>query len=102
MEKLEKRTKLMVILGERDRLFETNDYQTYKKYQEVIDYCYNALSYEYQRIIKKSYLEFDDLFKFWWIDEYSKSAFYRKIRKAENAFVNLFEMKYEKFIISTN
>ena len=84
--------KLNAIIKESERLSATKNCPRYQKLKEVMDYCYQSLSYEYQRLIKKCYFTKD--FKFWWNDEYCKSSFYRKIKKAENAYMRLFLLKY--------
>ena len=85
----------MAIIEEKERLKINGQYEEYKRYKEVIEYCYKLMSYEYQRIFKKCFIS--DTYKFWWVDEYAKSNFYRKKIKTATAFVKLFEMKYENF-----
>lgn len=87
--------KVKAIINKRNWLKCTGQYEKYKRYKEVIDYCYKSMSYEYQRILRKCFL--NESFKFWWVDEYAKSNFYRKKIKTATAFVKLFEMKYESF-----
>jgi len=66
-----------------------------EKFKLIFNYCLNRLDYEYRHILVSSY--FSDTYKFWWIDFYSKSSFYRKRIKAIASFVLLFEVVYENF-----
>ena len=67
----------------------------YRKYTAIVNYCLNALKFEYREIITKSYLNPD--YKYWWVDSYCKSCYYRKRIKAVNSFVRLYELIYENF-----
>lgn len=70
------------------------------KFENVLNYCLNSLSFDYQEIMSKTYLNSN--FKFWWVDKYSKSTFYRKKENAVNSFVQLFEMIYENYFCFSN
>ena len=95
MHELEINEKLRTIIKENNRLKLSGNYEEFLKFNKVMTYCYKSLSYEYQRIFRKCYLE--EEFKLWWEEEYSKTSFYRKRIKVITSFVNLFEMKYENF-----
>ena len=59
----------------------------------TITYCLNSLDFEYRKILQLTF--FKKEYPFWWIDTYSKSAFYRKRNKAMRSFVLVFETRYE-------
>ena len=65
------------------------------EFYAIISYCLNSLHEEYQLILNKSY--FENSYKFWWIDYFCKSSYYRKRFTAVCSFVSLFEMIYENF-----
>lgn len=65
----------------------------FKKFSYVFNHALNCLKDEYKQIIYKTYL--GDYFKFWWIDYYCKSSYYRKRIVAVTAFVKIFEIIYE-------
>ena len=92
--------KLRAIIKENNRLKLCGKSEEFVRFNEIMNYCYHSLSYEYQRIFRKCYL--DEEYKLWWEEEYSKTNFYRKRIKAVTSFVNLFEMKYENFNDITN
>ena len=77
------------------RILSRDGKEEYRKYQAVVNYCLNALHFDYREIIVKSYLSPD--YKFWWVDRYCKSSYYRKRIKAVNSFVRLYELIYENF-----
>ena len=72
----------------------------YFKFMTSLNYALDSLSYEYKRIMNHTYFERD--YKFWWIDEYCKSSFYRKRDKAVASFVHMFELVYENFYHFSN
>ena len=63
------------------------------RFQSVFNYCLDRLHYDYRNILVNSFI--DCRFKFWWMEFYSKSTFYRLRGKALTSFVSLFEMIYE-------
>ena len=67
----------------------------YSRFKFVFDYSFNSLSLEFQEIIKKTYL--DSKFKFWWMELYPQTTFYRKRHRAISSFVHLFNLIYENF-----
>ena len=68
----------------------------YVKFMSTLNYCLNSLSDDYREIIEESY--FKSNFKFWWVDKYCKSSFYRKREKAICSFVQLFVLIYENYV----
>ena len=87
--------KLDKIIQDRKKLQLKQEKKKYARFNVIFNYCLSALSYEYQKILRKSY--FEDEYKFWWVDEYSKTAYYRKRIKAVTSFVKLFELINENF-----
>ena len=65
------------------------------RYLGIFRYVLNSLKEDYLFILKNSY--FNKSYRFWWIDFYSKTTYYRKRYIAVNSFVSLFEMIYENF-----
>lgn len=72
-----------------------NQEVTINQFLNIFNYCLKSLRYEFQRIINKSFMNVK--YKYWWVEEYSKSTFYRKRNKAITSFVRLFEFIYENF-----
>ena len=66
-----------------------------ERFFKAIKYSLINLKDEYRMILENSY--FGCSYKFWWIDYFCKSSFYRKRYWAVVAFVRLFEMIYENF-----
>ena len=66
-----------------------------KKFFKALNYSLKNLKDEYRMILENSFFECD--YKFWWVDYFCKSSFYRKRYLAIVAFVRLFEMIYENF-----
>ena len=64
-----------------------------ERFFKALNYCLNKLKDEYRMILENSYFECE--YKFWWMDYYCKSSFYRKRYWAIVAFVRLFELIYE-------
>ena len=65
----------------------------------VLNYCTGLMKEEHLEILKLSYFEVS--YKFWWMDFYSKSSYYRKRFAAVSSFVSLFEMIYENFNLNS-
>ena len=65
------------------------------KFLGMFNYCLNSMKEEYLFILQNSYLNIS--YKFWWLDYYCKSSYYRKRFTAVSSFVSLFEMIYENF-----
>ena len=63
------------------------------KFLAVLSYCLNSLGEDYRLILRKSY--FENCYKFWWLDYFCKSSYYRKRFIAISSFVRLYEMIYE-------
>ena len=59
----------------------------------IINHCLNSVEDDFGLILRKTY--FENSYKFWWLDYFSKSTFYRKRFRAISLFVHLFEMIYE-------
>lgn len=76
-------------------LHSQKDVNERKEFLRIVSYCLDNLKDEYRLILYKSY--FDNSFKFWWVDDYCKSSFYRKRFWAISSFVHLFEVVYEIF-----
>ena len=70
------------------------------QFLETIDNCLNQMGDEYLFILQMSY--FKCSYKFWWLDYYCKSSYYRKRFFAVKSFVSLFEMMYENFNANSN
>lgn len=66
-----------------------------EKFLHMFEYCLNSMKEEYLRILQNSY--FSKCYKFWWMDYYCQSSYYRKRLVAITSFVSLFEMIYENF-----
>lgn len=86
-------SKFKCILEKRNQLLYSGANKDYEQFNKVINYCRNALNFEYLLIID-SYLKVIQ-FPFWWTENYSTSSFYRKRLKAITSFVLLFELIYE-------
>ena len=65
-------------------------------YLGIFNYVLGLMKKEYLFILTNSY--FNNTYRFWWLDYYCKSSYYRKRVIAVNSFVSLFEMIYENFI----
>ena len=65
------------------------------RYLGIFRYVLNLLKEDYLFILNNSY--FNKSYRFWWLDFYSKTSYYRKRFFAVNSFVSLFEMIYENF-----
>ena len=78
------------------RLLTRDEKEELQKLNGILDYCLSSLKSDFQEILNESY--FNVSYKFWWVDYYSKSAFYRRREKAITSFVSLFEMINENFI----
>ena len=63
------------------------------KFLNIFDYCLERLEYEYRNVLVNSFI--NCTYKFWWLEYYSKSTFYRMRERALVSFVSLFEMIYE-------
>ena len=72
-----------------------NRKQDLKEFMSVYNYCLDSLKPEYRFILLESFL--DVSYKYWWLDYYCQSSFYRKRLKAVSSFVHLFETIYENF-----
>ena len=72
-----------------------HDDKASKKFFSIYNYCLNSLKSNFREILLKSY--FNVSYKFWWVDKYSQSAYYRRRAKAVISFVNLFNLIYENF-----
>ena len=92
-EKLDRILALKVRL--QSHIYTTNGKREYRKYLATFNYCVNQLDTDYKEIFVETYVKRS--FKFWWVDKYCKSSFYRKRIKAIYSFVLLFEMIYENF-----
>ena len=77
------------------RLFYKDVRSEYHKFDSVLNYCLKLMKSDYREIIFKSYFDCD--YKFWWVDKYCKSSFYRMRIKAICSFVHLFTLIYENF-----
>ncbi len=90
-------TKMKLILSKREELHKILKYNEFQynsnRFLYVFDYVLESLHGEYKNIITKSFIH--NPFKYWWVNIYSKSSFYRLRCKALTSFVNLFEMIYE-------
>ena len=71
------------------------DHEVCYKFFSTFDYCMNLLKKNFREILENSYFDVD--YKFWWIDKYCQSSYYRMRAKAVNAFVSLFNIIYENF-----
>ena len=72
-----------------------DDMQEYLKFTSVMNYCLNALRTDYREIMIESYI--NPVYRFWWVDKYCKSSFYRRRTKAITSFVNLYNLIYENY-----
>ena len=92
--------KFELILGQKEvlklRVNSRDGNNSYRKYIKVFDYCYKSLSDEHREILNKTYINKN--YRFWWVDRYSKSSYYRKRIIAITSFVHLFEFIYENFV----
>jgi len=99
MQKKKIHTKFDSILAKkkelRFRLTTRDGRQEYFKFMSVLNYCLNQLTNEYREILEESYL--NPKFRFWWVDKYCKSSFYRKRVTAISSFVRLFDLIYENY-----
>jgi len=62
-----------------------------------ITHCLNCIKEEYREILNKSYFAQD--YKFWWIDFYSETTYYKKRFRAITSFVYLYDSLNEDFDI---
>ena len=65
------------------------------KFFLTFDYCMNLMRNNFRDILVNSY--FNVTYKFWWVDHYCKSSYYRMRARAVSAFVNIFNIIYENF-----
>ena len=72
---------------------EVEDARKFNYFVSVFNFCLDHLEYEYRTILVKTY--FKCQFKFWWVDIYAKTTFYRMRARALTNFVSLFELIYE-------
>lgn len=70
-----------------------DDRKKYTFFLNVFNFCLNQLEYEYKSLLIRSFLKCS--YKFWWVDIYTKSTFYRMRARALSNFVSLFELIYE-------
>ena len=70
------------------------------KFFATYQYCMRRMRKNLRDILQNSY--FDVRYKFWWVDEYCKSSFYRMRARAVSCFVNLFNTIYENFSYFSN
>ncbi len=68
--------------------------------KQKVDYCLSRLKDDFKEIIVKDFLE--NSYKYWWLESYSETNYYRKRFRAITAFVNLFNLIYENNIIFSN
>lgn len=88
-------SKLISILAKKSWLFLKPQFYYFEKFNMVTKYCLESLHPEYKRIMES--ILFNHNYKYWWLDHYSQSSFYRKRNKALTSFVLLFETIYENF-----
>ena len=97
MNRKEVKSKMKQILltknGAENGLGTNSNYPKKERFDYVFDYVYKSLNGEYQNILSKTYIS--PSFKYWWVEIYSKSSFYRLREKALTSFISLFEMMYE-------
>ena len=72
---------------------EVEDTQKFNYFVSVFNFCLDHLEHEYRTILVKTYVKCQ--FKFWWVDVYTKTTFYRMRARALTNFVSLFELIYE-------
>ena len=65
------------------------------KFFTTFNYCMSLMRNNFKEILTKSYFDVD--YKFWWVDKYCQSSFYRLRAKAVYSFMNLFNTIYENF-----
>ena len=88
--------KLGQIIETRRKFLKLEDFSLAReKFLRMFERCLNLMKDEYLLILQNSY--FSPSYKFWWMDYYCKSSFYRKRIIAITSFVALFEMIYENF-----
>ncbi len=88
--------KIQQIIETRRKLLSAKESSLAKeKFLHMFEYCLNLMKEEYLLILQNSY--FRKCYKFWWMDYYCKSSYYRKRLVAITSFVSLFEMIYENF-----
>ena len=66
-----------------------------RKFFSTLNYCLKSVKPSSREILLNSYFQRD--YKFWWIDKYCKSSYYRMRTRAVHCFVNLFDTIYENF-----
>ena len=100
MNTFEATAELMKILdSRRTSLYEQNK-EKFKVISRIFDYCLNSMSNEYRNVLDKTFI--NPSYKFWWVDYYSQSSFYRMRQKAVSSFVSLYMMIYENLNDFTN
>ena len=84
------------IIATRNEYLRTRN-KTFEQFRFIgmFNYCTNLMKEEYLFILKNSY--FNVTYRFWWLDYYCQSSYYRKRFTAVSSFVSLFEMIYENF-----
>ena len=84
-----------IIRSRRSILLKPKRTSEHSKFLTAFNYCLGSIKDEFNVILENSYIH--PSYHFWWLDYYSKSAFYRKRFFAAKAFVSLFELIYENF-----
>ena len=72
---------------------EPGDNKQFTFFQNVFNFCLDQLEHEFRTLIINSYINCS--FKFWWVDIYTRTTFYRMRARALSNFVSLFELIYE-------
>ena len=93
-------SKIEEIIRKKQEYLSHQKLDDYFAYENVFNTCLDRLHYEYKKIIIECFV--NKKFKFWWMEYYSKSAFYRARSRAVVCFVSLFEMIYENIQIPSH